>query len=249
VGLVYNFSSRAGVYANYSEGFVPPQVTEMYKGVKVPDLKASVFYNYEIGGWWQLIRHKLIADVSVYRLKGDNEIISVRLDDGSTENRNTGKTLHQGIEMGIRSKPLKDVELRFSAAYSEHRFEEFVEKGVSYNGNEMNNAPSWMHDAEIIYRPSFVKGLRVGAEWQKQGGYYMDPLNTAKYKGFDVVHLRAGYEWNAFEVWVNVLNITDSYYSYISSKSASGYSYTPGEPLNVNVGIACDFGNFFKVRK
>src|SRR5687768_7607734 len=54
IGFTYNFSSRTGLYANYSEGFVPPQVTEMYKGVKVPELKPSVFHNYEIGGWAEL---------------------------------------------------------------------------------------------------------------------------------------------------------------------------------------------------
>jgi outer membrane receptor protein involved in Fe transport len=43
IGLTYNFSGRTGIYANYSEGFVPPQVTDLYTGVKVPNLNPSVF--------------------------------------------------------------------------------------------------------------------------------------------------------------------------------------------------------------
>jgi iron complex outermembrane recepter protein len=86
IGFTYNFSPATGFYANYSEGFVPPQVTEMYKGVKVPELKPSVFYNYEIGGWAELIKGKLSADISAYKLEGTNEIISVRMDDGSSQN-------------------------------------------------------------------------------------------------------------------------------------------------------------------
>lgn len=249
IGFTYNFSSRLGIYVNYSEGFVPPQVTEMYKGVKVPDLGASVFYNYEIGGWWEIVKNKMSADVSIYKLRGANEIISVRLDDGSTENRNAGKTLHQGIEAGIKARLLKDVDVRVSAAYSEHRFIEFVERGTKYNDNEMNGAPRWIHNAEIGYRPSFVKGLRVGLEWQKQGNYYMDALNSEKYKGFDVFHFRAGYQCKAFEVWVNIMNITDSYYSYISSKTSSGYSYTPAEPRHFNMGISYDFGTYLIKKK
>jgi iron complex outermembrane recepter protein len=65
IGFTYNFSNKTGLYANYSQGFVPPQVTEMYKGVKVPELKPSVFYNYEIGGWAELIADKLSADISI----------------------------------------------------------------------------------------------------------------------------------------------------------------------------------------
>ena len=56
IGFTYNFSNRTGLYANYSEGFVPPQVTGMYTGVKVPKLNASIFYNYEIGGWAEIIK-------------------------------------------------------------------------------------------------------------------------------------------------------------------------------------------------
>jgi outer membrane receptor protein involved in Fe transport len=245
IGLTYNFSAGTGIYANYSEGFVPPQVTEMYKGVRVPDLNPSIFQNYEAGGWIELIKNRMTADISIYRLNGVNEIISVRLDDGLTENRNTGKTSHEGIEMGIRANPLKDIEIRFSGAYSEHRFSQFIEKGINYNGKKMNGAPRWMHNIELWYRPSFIKGLRTGIEWQQQGKYYMDALNTMKYDGFDVLHFRAGYQWKAFEVWMNVMNITDSYYSYISSKSGTSYSYTPAEPRHLNIGIAYDFGKIF----
>jgi outer membrane receptor for ferric coprogen and ferric-rhodotorulic acid len=73
----------------------------------------------------------------------------------------------------------------------------------------------------------------------------MDPLNTVKYKGYDVFHLRAGYKIKSAEIWVNAMNITDSYYAYTSSKSSSGYSYTPGDPRHFNIGISYDFASLF----
>jgi outer membrane receptor protein involved in Fe transport len=245
IGFTYKISSRTGVYANYSEGFVPPQVTEIYKGVKVPELKPSVFFNYEIGGWAELIKGKLNADISLYKLEGTNEIVSVKMDDGSTQNMNAGTTLHKGIEASINANILKDITFRFSAAYSKHRFIAFVEKGTSYDGNQMNGAPAWMHNAEIWYKPAQIKGLRFGIEWQKIGSYYMDPLNTVKYQGYDAFHVRAGYKCKAIELWINVMNVTDKYYSYTSSKSKSGYSYTPADPRNINIGISYDFGKYF----
>ena len=246
LGLTCSLSPKTGLYANYSQGFVPPQVTEMYTGVKVPVLNPSVFYNYEIGGWAEIIKKNLSVDVSAYRLDGANEIISVRLDDGSSENKNAGKTSHKGVEFSLDAAPVKDVSVRVSGAYSEHRFTEFVEKGNNYNGNEMNNAPRWMHNAEIWYRPSFAKGVRIGAEWQKIGSYYTDPKNSERYAGYNVLHLRAGYRKKSFEVWLNIINATDNYYSYITSKSNFGYSYQLAEPRNFNLGIAYDFSNLFK---
>jgi outer membrane receptor protein involved in Fe transport len=246
IGLTYNFSPRAGLYLNYSEGFVPPQVTEMYTGVKVPDLGSSVFYNYEIGGWAELVKDKLSADISIYLLNGTNEIISVKLDDGSFANKNAGKTTHKGVEAGLNFTPVKGISFRFGGAYSNHEFVEFVEKGISYNGNEMNNAPHWIHNIELWYKPTFVKGLRIGAEWQHVGAYYADPQNTAKYGGYSVLNIRTGYSFKNLELWVNVMNATNNYYSYITTKSSFGYSYQLAEPRNFNIGISYDFVQLFK---
>jgi outer membrane receptor protein involved in Fe transport len=220
----------------------------MYTGVKVPDIKPSVFYNYEVGGWMEIIKNKLSVDASAYRLNGTNEIISVKMDDGSTENRNAGKTSHKGIEFGVNAAPISDITIRFSGAYSKHEFVSFVEKGNSYTGNEMNNAPHWIHNAEIWYKPFFAKGLRLGAEWQKVGSYYMDPKNTVKYEGYNVVNLRAGYQFKGFEVWLNVMNAGDNYYSYISTKSTS-YSYQLAEPRNYNIGVSYNFASLLKRNK
>ena len=246
IGFTYNFTGRTGVYANYSEGFVPPQVTELYTGVKVSSLDPSVFYNYEVGGWAELIKNKLSVDVSAYHLRGTNEIISVKQDDGSFANQNAGETMHKGIEFGINSNPVKSISFRLSGAYSKHEFVDFIEKGSNYGGNEMNNAPNWLYNAEVWYKPGFLKGLRFGAEWQHVGSYFVDPKNTAKYEGYDALNLRAGYSFKGFEIWVNVLNATDNYYSYITSKSSFGYSYQVAEPANFNVGLAYDFGKLFK---
>lgn len=249
IGFTYNFSGRTGVYANYSEGFVPPQVTEMYTGVKVPSLDASIFYNYEVGGWAELVKNKLTMDASVYQLYGTNEIIAVRNDDGTFSNQNAGKTAHRGVEFGLNATPLKDVTFRLSGAYSKHTFTTFVERGTKYNGNEMNGAPTWMYNAELWYKPSFIKGLRMGAEWQHIGPYFANPQNTATYKGYDVLNLRAGYHYKGAELWVNVLNATDHYFAYNVSKSAFGYSYTLAEPRNVTLGISFDFATLYKSNK
>lgn len=246
IGFTYNFSGRAGMYANYSEGFVPPQVSELYTGVKVPNLDPSVFYNYEVGAWIQLLKNRLSADISAYHLKGTNEIISVKQDDGSYANQNTGETLHRGIEFGLNATPAKGLELRLAGAWSRHEFVNYTEKGVAYDGYEMNNAPQWMYNAEVWYRPSFLKGLRLGAELRHVGNYYADPLNTASYEGYNVLNLRAGYRLKAFEIWLNLLNATDHYYSYLTSKSAYGYSYQVADPRNLTLGVSYDFANLFK---
>ena len=241
LGATYNFSPRVGIYANYSEGFVPPQVTEMYTGVKVPYLNPAIFYNYEVGGWMEIVQNKLSADVSLYRLRGTNEVVSVKLDDGSFANQNAGRTGHEGIELGVQATPSKDLSFRFSGAYSKHRFITYVEKGISYNNNEMNNAPNWLYNTELWYKPHFIKGLRIGAEVQNVGRYYVDPQNSATYNGYNVLNIRTGYATKGIEVWMHLMNATNNYYSYITTKSAFGYSYQLAEPRSIVIGVSYDF--------
>lgn len=245
IGFTYNFRNNRGLYANYSEGFVPPQVSELFRSIKVPTLDPSTFVNYEIGGWAEIIKDKLTADISLYHLEGKNSIISVRFDDGTFGNANAGATLHKGIELGINITPFSDLQIRLNGAYSKHTFKTYLERGVKYDGNEINSAPNWMHNAEIIYRPSFVRGLRVGLEWQKMTEYFMDQTNLYKYQGFDVVNARVGYAFKKAEIWLNIINALDTYYAVNSSRSSFGYSYTPGEPRNFNIGISYDFGSLF----
>jgi outer membrane receptor protein involved in Fe transport len=246
LGLIYSISAQTGFYANYSEGFVPPQVTELYTGVKVPDLHPAIFYNYEIGGWINLIKNKISADFSLYSLAGTNEIISVKQDDGSFANQNTGRTLHRGLEAGINIRAVKDFSWRWSGAWSKHEFVEYQEKGVNYSGRQMSNAPAWIWNTELWYKPRHVKNLRVGAELNHTGKYFVDPANSATYKGYTVLNMRIGYTIKGIEVWLNVLNVTNNYYSYITTKSTFGYSYQLAEPVNINTGLSFDFASLFK---
>ncbi len=241
LGFTYNYHG-IGVYGNYSQGYVPPQVTELFNGVKVPYLKPQTFFNYEIGGWFSLLENKLYADWSLYLMKGTNEIISVKQDDGSYLNQNAGKTKHQGIEYGITYKPGQQWSFRLSATNARHSFIEDIEKGVNYSGNEMSAAPRFIANAEVNYRPAFIKHLRMGIEWQHLGSYYMDNANSSRYSGFDVFNVRAGYTLGRFELWLNALNILNRYYSTYASKSSYGYSYNLGDPREFTGGLSFHFG-------
>jgi iron complex outermembrane recepter protein len=236
-GLTFD-AGAVGYYANYSQGFVPPQVTELYRAVKVPTLRPARFFNYEAGGWAKLLRSKVYADVSVYRLEGVDEIISVRGDDGTFQNRNAGRTKHEGVEYGISYRPSDPLMIRLSSSNAKHTYMEYVERGQSYSGKEMPNAPRWIANGEVIYRPRFLKGSRIGAEVQHLGQYYMDQGNTVRYPGYTLVNLRMGYEWKSLEAWVNLINAGNLHYATVAGKTRFGYSYNLGEPRNITLGLA-----------
>jgi outer membrane receptor protein involved in Fe transport len=241
IGLTYDLGHSRGLYANYSVGFAPPNITEMYSGVKVPVLKPATYHNYEVGGWLGFANDKGYVDVSVYQMKGANEIVSVRLADGTYENQNTGETTHRGVEWNVRYAPVTSLLLRVSGQYADHYFNEYVEKGVSYSGNQMNGAPHVITNCEVTWKPGCIKGFRIGAEWQHISKYYMDPQNTKVYNGYDLLNFRTGYAWKQLECWINCRNAGDIIYATTAEKTAYSTSYYPGQKRTFDFGIAYTF--------
>lgn len=245
IGFTYNINN-IGFYSNYSEGYVPPQITELYNTTKVPYLLPQTFANYEIGGWLSFLKNKLYAEWSLYLLNGTNEIISVKQADNTNANQNAGSTRHYGLEYSIKYKPNSQLLLNIGATNAKHYFVQNIVKGVDYSGKTMNAAPSFSSNVEIIYKPNFVKGFRISGEWNHQSPYFMDDLNNFKYKGFDVINLRTGYQIKKVELWLNFLNILNNYYSPWATKVATttgnaSYSYYLGDPREITLGVSFRF--------
>ena len=246
IGLTYDFHKNRGLYANFAQGFVPPQVGELYRGVQIPVLDPSVYNNYEAGGWYSFaISDKLqgYADVAVYRVNATNQIISVQLDDGTTENQNAGETRSQGIEYMLNLTYASQIHFRWSGTFAQHEFVDYVENGNTFDGNEMAQGANVQFNWEVIYRPVFAKGLRLSLENQHLGPYWTDNGNTREYEGFNLLNLRTGYRYKGFDLSFSVLNLSDELWSPRVSTSRFGTTFVPGLPRTYQVGLAYHFND------
>lgn len=242
IGFTYDFGNNRGMYVNYSVGFAPPNITDLYTGVQVPTLKPSSYNNYEIGGWFTFADTKGSAEASLYKLDGKNEIVSVRLPDGSYQNQNAGITSHKGIELNVKYAPVTDLRFRIGGTVAKHKYVDYIQQGKSFNGNDMPQSPAYILNGEITYKPHYLKGFRIAVESESLGSYYTDPQNTSKYNGFTVFNARTGYAFGSFETWVNWINVTNKNYAVTVEKSAYGTSYRPGQLSTLNIGVAYHFG-------
>lgn len=241
VGITYDFGGDRGVYANYSIGFVPPDIGDLYTGVKIPSLQSARYFNYELGGWLAFDNYKGYAELSLYRMKGRNEVVSVRRPDGSYVNKNAGETLHYGVEYTLNYQPVDQWKFRLSGTNARHLFVRYKEKENDYSDKEMNGAPHWIANAQVTYLPHFVKGLGVSVEWQHLAPYYMDPANTQRYKGYNLWNARANYTYKKFAFWAHLLNVFDTNYATTAEKTEYATTYRPGLPCTLQVGVSYHF--------
>lgn len=237
VGLNYNHGNQ-GMYLNIGQGYVPPQVSQLYRGVKVPSIDAAYYNNYEVGGWISLLKGKARVEASLYQMDGIGEIVTVQLNDGSWESRNAGSTQHKGVEFAIYYQPIKDLSIRVNGTYASHLFVDYNDEGNDYSGNDMALAPRFYYNGQITYKPRFAKGLRLSIETQFIDEYFMDNQNSKIYAGYQIFNGRIGYEWKWVEVWTNVMNITNELYANTASSSKWGESYNTGSPRSFMMGVA-----------
>lgn len=252
-GLTYNFGNNKGLYANYSVGFQPPETGDLYSSRQQVQLKQATFNNYEAGGWLALFNKKVYLEASIFDLEGRNEIINQLLPDGTTQNQNAGATRHRGIEYQLVYVPTTQLSFRFSGTNAKHTYLDYSEVSTNFaagtttvttfNKKRMTNAPAWIANSELTYKPVYLNGFRLSAEWQHINQYFTNPANTKRYSGYDIFNARAGYDVKSgplkgVGIWFNVINLTDQLYASSVTSSQYGDTYYASSPRSYTLGIS-----------
>ncbi len=257
LGVTYAVAKDIGLYANFSKGFAPPALSAIFR--KKPNsnpaefyynLNAGQFTNNEVGGWASLFKNKVYVDVAFYQMIGKNELLSIRQPDNSTDFQSAGKTLHRGIEYGITVKPAQEFSFRFSGTTALHRFEDFLvstkpsDALKKLDGFEMPGSPRTTFNTEFTYYPKWLKNLRGAIEWQHSAGWFQNQVNTVRYKGYDLLNFRVGYQWHGIEIFTNVLNLTDALYATSvrrGNNATDRSTFTPAAPRTFVMGLQYNF--------
>ncbi|MDH7448330.1 TonB-dependent receptor domain-containing protein [Aquimarina sp. 2201CG14-23] len=254
LGVNYNFSNQTGIYANYSQGFTPPQVSTLYRNRnQVQGIKPSRYNNYEIGGYFS-IPLNIRFDAAIYVLEGKNTLITLRDEDDNFFNTNAGKTRSYGIEYGVSWKPIKALSIAHNGSYAKHQYIDFFDSGIDYSDTERETAPSLLGTSLITYNKKYGNfGVSITGEHELVGGYNTSfenqienddgTFDTATYDGHNVFNLRAVVNYNGFEIWAHVLNIFDELYAARASynRFRNENSFTIGNPRSFHLGVRYNF--------
>ena len=261
-GINFNPIREAGFYGNYSQGFAPPGITSIFRaksgtGGKTGkpaefyyNLEPATFENFEVGGWVNLFKNKLNFDYAIYYMEGTNELLSIKLEDNSTDYRSAGETRHKGIEFGFTYKPNNQLNIRIGGTVAEHRYIDFKLSDKSTDvlqnlgGYEMPQAPRWAGNSEITYYPKWLPNFRAAIEHQYISSYYQDQINTVEYEGYNLFNARVGYKIKGIEIYGNIMNLTDKLYTYNASRNnlpSAQTTYIPASPRTFLLGLQYNF--------
>ncbi|MCD2423521.1 TonB-dependent receptor [Niabella pedocola] len=255
IGLVYQPTNHTTAFASYSNSFSPNSGLDIDSNT----LKPSIIDQFEIGVKNDFFDGLLSANLTIYRIINNNlsqPIQSFRNGDpvvGTTTLRElTGQTTSDGIEIDLKSQPIKGWDVLAGYSYNNMRYTNTSGKIGSYVEDErLVNSPAHTANATTFYtfQDGSVKGLKLGAGFyyvgERNAGWnttYSDNNGTLndrlfQVKGFATVDVSAGYTFQKWSLLAKLSNITNTFNYYIHEN----YSINPIPPRSFVVTAAFKF--------
>ncbi|MBZ4188419.1 TonB-dependent receptor [Niabella beijingensis] len=245
LGLVYQPTNHTTAFASYSNSFSPNSGQDIDSNT----LKPSIIDQFEIGIKNDFFDGLLSANLTLYRIINNNLSQPVQfLKNGdpvigtTTLRELTGQTTSDGIEIDLKSQPVRGWDILAGYSYNNMRYTKTSGKVGSYIEDErLVNSPAHTANATTFYtfQKGSVKGLKLGA-----GVYYVGERNAGwntqyalddktkevylndrlfKVKGFATVDVSAGYTYRKWSLLAKLANVTNTFNYYVHEN----YSINP----------------------
>ncbi len=241
IGLSYDLSDDAIVWARYVRGARAPQESDVYRLQPtqiVGEADEEYIDSVETGVRGQTGRAAFEL-VGFYMYKRN---LFFRDADGF--NVTDGETQHIGLEASASFRLTDRFELRGSGTLAEHTYEfdrPVAAAGESIvSGTEIDTAPNLLLNAQLVWTP--VDNVTAELAWSHVSEYYTDAENLREYPGHDVFDLRLAWQaTEAFNVFGAVRNIFDEEYAERADYGFGNDRYFPGEGTAYTIGFGAAF--------
>ncbi len=227
INIQYQIKSNLSVYGKFSQGFRAPQATELFRlqnNQQVADIENENMLSFEIGS--RFYNEQTLVHFAIYTMNKKDVIFQ----NSERQNVSNGETKHQGVEFELTRKLTDSLSLQGHVSYAEHTYSKDTSLvSTNIKGNEIDTAPKWFANASINYQP--LENLNAQLTWQHLSSYYLNPENTAKYDGHDLLDINLSYQLaNNTEVSLHMLNLTNVAYAERADFAFGNYRYFVGQP-------------------
>ena len=259
VAVLHAFSEQVAVFAQLSTGFSPPVSSQisLSTGPINPDVKPETNQNVELGSRGTVLGHRLNYDVTLFRMRVQNGLVSQTNANRVTYFVNSGEAQYQGVEAALSgnlvaaSQPglLTQVRPFVSYTYTDAEFKAY-QLGVSdFSGKQVTGT----------FRNLFTGGLDLGTRpglYLNLTAQYTDrtPImdNNARYAAaYWLLNSKTGVRNRlaghlGYDVFAGLDNIADQ--RYVASAALNQTTpakapafYNPGMPRNWYAGANLNY--------
>jgi Fe(3+) dicitrate transport protein len=259
IGAAFAPSSALTIFGGLHRGFAPPRTEDVISNTTggVVELDAELSWDTEVGV--RYVGTGLSADAAFFRMDYENQIVPASLAGGvGATLTNGGKTLHQGLELGVRADSaaliggLHNAFMRVAytavptARFTGVRYSSVAgASNVRVTDNRLPYAPEHLLSLTMGYQ--HAAGFDAQVELVRVSDQFGDDLNTVVPSADGQRGLIPGHTiWNAAASWtiarlhssvfVTVKNVSDAL--YIADRSRG---LLPGVPRLLQAGVRVRF--------
>jgi iron complex outermembrane receptor protein len=248
--VYWNPDRRLGLYANWSQGFMPPATEELAHNPEAMGgfnqrLVPATSEGEEIGLrgtlWGQLT-----YDLALFRLSTDNDFGRYRVASRPLETfyQNAGSSLRYGLETALAWSPIPALRVEVAYTLSSFRYLNIKSLFGDFSDKVMPNSPAHQVAANLQYVLGghwvFGVGLDGVSSW------YVDQANNLSANGYALVHLRLAYRWVGKgyrgELFAYARNLFGEKYIAFTEPDPDGNSFQPGPTREIFMGARFAFG-------
>ncbi len=250
LALNYRLNSDLALFASASHGFSPPTLEETLtpEGQINPEIQPERGMNYEIGGRGTLLNDRLFFDLTVYSMRVRDLLVARRTAADVFIGVNAGKTIHNGLEfssnyqlVGEGHPFLEQATIFTTLSYNQYEFEEFLDEGNDYSGNDLTGVPNAVFNAGADFL--FNNGLYANINLLAVGAMPITDANSVYSDPYEVANLKLGFRTGlgkAFDldIFAGINNVFDEKYAAMLGVNAGSFGnrapryYYPGLPRN-----------------
>jgi len=242
-GVNYNVAENHYVFGNVSTSFETPVLNELSanpfsEGGFNEDLEAQKATNYEIG--YKLNNKNTQAELVLFYIETENDIVPLELEDGSGFFRNAGSSKRKGVELSVNQKLTNRLAISSSYMISDFTYGSYTTSNGNFDGNTLPAIPKHRVSLNTTYKTE--KGLFIQLQGNHIGTLYANDTNTVKDAAYTVLNLRVKQDFKLNKVklspFVGVNNLLDETYNDNIRINAFGSRYfEPAAGANVYGGL------------
>lgn len=244
LGVIHQVTPSHQLYANVSGSFEPPSFSETVFSSSFLPNRAQRARTFEGGArGQQRVGEATVAwDLSVYRAMVQDELLGITLPGNLSGTLNTDRTLHQGIEAGLRAES-HQWRAAASYLYNDFRFKQSGDDGIARN-NRIAGIPDQVFAGEVQAR--LPGQLWVGPTLRAASRSWVDHANTLDAPGYAVFGLKVSQRLGNGLTWfVEGRNLGDQRFAattgVIRRAVGNDVQFLPGEGRALYAGVSKSF--------
>ena len=151
--------------------------------------------------------------------------------------QNAAEAHTMGMEMEVRARPYKDLDIFFGAAYMfEYEFDDFPNSTIGdLSGKKLPNANEYTVNAGAIFR--HTSGFFLSSDIAFNGPKYFDEANMMEQESYAVINAKVGYEVDSWSLYIYGRNLLDETYAVTRFDAA----LMAGQPQVFGLKVGKDF--------